>query len=188
MSPEERRRSAWSLVRSNAKEEAAGRRAEAAAAAAAAAAALLEEAELEEEELGVPVPENPMRRWCFNVQRSRWFTAVIVTTILATAVIEAMSSPKLTAENAQWEQTATLSEILFNVIFTIEALIKAFALGCCRTRHARAIGTSAAAAAPRPCIVSAADVHRTTPCATGTRTCARRGTCSTSSSSSSAGW
>ena len=78
-------------------------------------------------------PTNFVRRMCWRLAKTRGFNAVILLTIGANALVMAMEVPRLPAA------TATLMgnlELIFNVVFTIELVIKLVAFGCCASQDA----------------------------------------------------
>jgi len=83
-----------------------------------------------------PMPGNPLRRACFKVQQSRYFSSSILLTILFNAVILALE-PTLRLEGQQ--VLLDTSETVCNVIFSIEMVFKLMALGFCThaPRHTR---------------------------------------------------
>ena len=71
------------------------------------------------------VPKHPVRRVCFNIAESRYFTGFVLVAILISAIIEAMQSPQ--ADTTEWNTLFAIAEPSFNAIFTLEVQSGAYA-------------------------------------------------------------
>ena len=85
-----------------------------------------------QQDMGPQPPANPVRRLCFRVCQSRVFSVTVLLTILYNAAILA-AEPTLKRRGQHGLLAA--SELLCNVIFTIEMLLKMLGLGLCSGKH-----------------------------------------------------
>lgn len=85
-----------------------------------------------QQDMGPQPPANPVRRLCFRACQSRVFSVTVLLTILYNAAILA-AEPTL-KRRGQHDLLAS-AELMCNVIFTIEMLLKMFGLGLCSGKH-----------------------------------------------------
>ena len=81
---------------------------------------------------GPQPPANPVRRLCFHACQSRAFSVTVLLTILYNAAILA-SEPTLKRRGQQ--ELLETSELLCNLVFTVEMLLKMLGLGLCSGKH-----------------------------------------------------
>jgi len=84
------------------------------------------------QDTGPQPPANPVRRLCFHACQSRAFSVTVLLTILYNAAILA-SEPTLKRRGQQ--ELLETSELLCNLVFTVEMLLKMLGLGLCSGKH-----------------------------------------------------
>jgi hypothetical protein len=85
-----------------------------------------------QQDMGPQPPANPVRRLCFRACQSRVFSVTVLLTIVYNATILA-TEPTL-KRRGQHGLLAT-SELLCNIIFTLEMMLKMLGLGLCSGKH-----------------------------------------------------
>ena len=85
-----------------------------------------------QQDMGPQPPANPVRRLCFRACQSRVFSVTVLLTIVYNATILA-TEPTL-KRRVQHGLLAT-PELLCNIIFTLEMMLKMLGLGLCSGKH-----------------------------------------------------